>query len=568
MRLRPQHAIDSDQPHVPAQCVGIRNDRLPPAVPMPMSMPCRFSTPTSPRLAVVTVLFSLGVACAGDADAIPDDPTSSGQTGSDPSSTGSNDDDDDDDTTTATGDDSGTGDGDCEIPQYDDEIEVAYDQAVTLPDEIRRIAVAEDLVVTCGHRFVAAVSNGSILGSTIALPDECSGLAVAGGRGVVVTRSGHVRLLGVDATMGLTELDQIDDDGTYFDVGLDGTRAYIAAGAAGVHVYDVDASTLARHDDLPGATEARGVAITGERLLVADGLAGVRLLARDGSGEVATLPGGGRALGVVVRDNKALILRGPRGFDLVQLGDTAIEHLASSPFEGMVVDAWLGDKDVFVATAAALVRYRIDETNQLIDVGRELRPRSAELLLPWFLAVARDDDDATEPGLLALGDRLLPWTASPIADTPDVRPGVWWRPINGEVGEPTPTLVTFLNFGTRDAIITDVSGTPEFDIHVREEDWPPPRPGCPGQYVLEPRDWIEVRAKHTAVDTQPVVGEMHVASNDPEPETVTSYLLAHRVTPSVGAPGPEIAGVTWHGERFRLSDTLGDVVLVKVIAPG
>ncbi|TPV93516.1 MAG: hypothetical protein B7733_20305 [Myxococcales bacterium FL481] len=463
-------------------------------------------------------------------------------------------------------DDGQTGDEDCEIPEYPDDLAVAYADAIDLPEEIRRIATTDDTTIVCGHGFVAAVRDANLLGAIIDLPGECTGVALANEVAMTVTRTGHIALLQIDAGTGLSVLDSATTQSTYLDVAAAGTTAWVAAGVDGVHTFQLNDGTLTSADPLAGAQDARGLATTDDgHLLVADGRAGIVRLDPTDSQPVAHLPRDGISQRVVVHDDRALLLRGARGFDLLTLADDAVETLDSTSYDGMVIDAWLGADVAYVATAAAVVRYEISNEGRLTEVARERKPRGPDRLAPWFLAV----EARADTGWVGFGHQLLSWTSpATVTPHPDIRPATSWRALEGDVGQPSRTAMVFINDGQQDAILTGVTADDTFEAHIDEGDLPDPRPGCPGQFILEAGGFVTARAVHTIADEAPRAGALRLVTNDPEPRDATSWLLVNRDRADTGDPAPELAAVTWQGDRFRLSDTLGDVVLVKVIAPG
>ncbi len=267
----------------------------------------------------------------------------------------------------------------------------------------------------------------------------------------------------------------------------------------------------------------------------------------------------------VLRGETALILRGARGFDVLRAADAQLQWLASSPYDGRVLDAILGEEGAVISTGAALVRYAIAENGSLSEVSRERRPDPQRFGLPLFTALL--DSGGGPSTWVAWSSQLIPVRFGAGAPAPDIRPNTWWGVMLADIGETTPGVVTFRNVGPEEAILTDVTGSEAFSIHINDDDQLPARPGCPGPYIFPAGGYVQVRAEYTVQDAAPAEGEMSLLTNDPDSPTSTALMLVNRDTPVVGDEATNMQGITWKGDSLDLSDYLGNVVLIELIAP-
>ncbi|MEE9382660.1 MAG: hypothetical protein V3V08_04525 [Nannocystaceae bacterium] len=483
----------------------------------------------------------------GDGDETPQDTAPGGDTGEDQST---------DPNSTV----------DCELPQYEDDLALALDQGVPVTGEILRLVGADTWMLACGDGFFASTHDAGSGATALEIPGRCRGLAYRSGaeaRAVLTTSTGHVVLASLDSTTGaLAQVSVVETSSeSLHHVAWTPSGIRIAGGTQGILTFAVTDGELVSGEPLTEALDARGIAATGDRLLVADGRSGIRLLAADGS-VLARLEREGEAQSVVLEGSHALILRGFRGFDYVRIGDDSLELLDSRPADGIVLDATLDDRFALVNLGYAIVRYALEDDG-LREVSRQLRPARRELEQPWFLALARSGATIH----VALGSQVVPIALGEGLPAPDLHPVRAALLMLADPGKTARAAVPFRNSGTADAIVTGWTGSEGFKASVNPDDLPPPRPGCPDQYILAPGALLNVKFEHEVADTEPAPGILSLSSDDPDEPSVPGLALINRVTPQIGDTAPELAQVTWHGETFRLGDHRGDVIFVKLISP-
>lgn len=462
---------------------------------------------------------------------------------------------------------SGTSDAtpNCEIPTHVDDIVLERTALAAMPGPISALAATDTTVAACGRDELGTWTTGSASAQVVALDAPCRDITfVDDTRFVVSTRTGSLQLWqsqGEAAPERLHDLSEVAE--TLHAVTADTERIWVAAGSSGVLQYGIEGTQLVpRAEALTAADDAREVLRVDERLIIADGFSGTRSLDLQGV-EHEHLEHTGESRGLRLRGQHLVVLQGFRGFELLQLGPNGLERASSAAPEAMILDAtFVSDDDILVDTAHALVRYRITDDGGLEVRARERKPGRLQPHQPWFLALAQSPSGEL---YTALGGDIFGLQLGEGRAAPDVHAVTPRLMVSGEPGEWIASSILFENSGTADAIISGFSAGEGFELRIEADNFPPERPGCPGQYLLAPGELFNFGFDHPHTTGNFDIGRLSVHSNDPDEPRAAGDIWVNRPTPETGARSGELAMVSWHGESTRLSEYRGQVVFMKLV---
>ncbi|MEM6991917.1 MAG: hypothetical protein AAF721_15520 [Myxococcota bacterium] len=517
------------------------------------------------RLVVASALLGCGTDPAGDGGA--------------DSATGG-------DTDTDTGADVGSGtssDGsvdeetgapsDCEIPAYEDDIVLRFDDASVLPGEAHRIVALGEGTIACGDGFFAHAGAVGASPSVLQAPElagHCTGLsALEDGRALVATAQGRVSLIGTD---GEPTILSSGGDGTtrFYDVVGTTSEAWVAAGTQGVLHFSIADDTFTAAAPTPGAVDARGLALAESALVVADGYrlgdiedptvggAVVQLLDAAGGGSLAeVVTGPGIASRAMITGGRAVVLRPGYGFDVLELGADSLSLQYSMPVGEAILDAAFDSDDMIAAAGSRLLRFTLGD-DEAVMVSSEDRPDGGDVLAPWFRSVVR-----TDTGFAAgLGEALAPLDVGAGDPSPEISPEAHTFTMSADQ---TEALFSFDNLGDSPLIVTGIEVEAPFTAEIAA-DLNPPREGCADQFEVAPGGKLLffVRAEGVSDHTPRTI---RFLSNDADEPELAGTVEIMRPVPEPGDPGEDFHLLDVNGDDFDFSAQLGKVVLAKLYNP-
>jgi len=453
----------------------------------------------------------------------------------------------------------------CEIPSYPDDIVLG--DAEPLDGAADRMAAMGDRAVICGDGFVALrTASGTQTTTDPSLAGVCAGIAFTQDERIVVAhRSGQVTLLRVDADTPQI-VGQTQTAGTLHDVAAEGNVVWVAAGSQGVLSFAVEADGFTVPQPLAGATDARGLSVVEGRLLVADGYtageagaAHIRLLDTGGGGVVAELEQSlAVATRVVVSQGRAVVLVPGAGFAVVEVGADSLTLAYTTHVEhGHPVDVAFQGDTLLLASVSHLQRYALGDS-EASPVSVQLRSGADSLSATGIRSVAR----LGEQWLAVAGDTLVEVELGDGIPAPEIAVDSSTFSLFESEAE---ALFPFRNIGTEDLIYTSASAESPFSAEPYAE-LATEVEGCPGQYIVEPGStglsWVRYEG-----DDESHAGSIVVTSNDADQSEFEGQIEINRVVPAVGTAVEDFVMPTVDGDRFRLSDHLGKVVLVKLYNP-
>jgi len=412
----------------------------------------------------------------------------------------------------------------------------------TVSGHILALASSDHGLVACGDGFFDVVGGGSAtLGGT------CSSIATDGDLAIVGLRGRGVALvdLGGPSVLGTADV------GDVRGVAIRGTQAWAAAGSAGVVALDASGG-LTSSGPLGSVADARGVAIDDAGLWVAAGDAGVALLDPASGSVIASAATDSRALGVRATDGGTLVLRGVFGWDVFEASGSALDRSASHETTGAVFDATVHDGEIITAEVHAIVRHG-DEGPRF-----EERPRFGALDAPWLRSVASHDGEL----FVALGDEVASVDVASTSPAPDVMVDATTVYMWGDAGDRLESLVVIDNLGNAPLVVGSIEADAPFDFEVQGGG--EPIDGCPDAFEVEPGGSLLLAVSYTPDDTSLVTGELTLHTNDPDEPQLVLTIDGNRGEPEIGDEATDFELITIEGDRFRLSDHLGKVVLVKL----
>jgi peroxiredoxin len=446
-------------------------------------------------------------------------------------------------------DDDDGGTASCPGTEMTDDFAIAMSDAISVVAEPRALARTDRGIATCTESGVEIVDTGAGMSvGAVDLASECIAIAAAGDVVVAGTKDGTVVAIDASASPTIVGQQQV---GAALGVATDGTTAFVATGAGGLQSLALGGG-LGTPAVVGAVADARGVALVEGALLVAAGDAGVvQLDAASGTnaGSIATPT---PALGVRALGDRAAVLRGVYGWDLVELAPLAVA--TSYETTGVVLDAALVGDEVVTAEGHALVRHGVSGGAARF----EERPGARELVAPWLRTVVADGD-ALWTGH---GPALAPVRVDAPSSVPDVHVDVPTLYLWGEPGETVEGLLVVDNLGDAELVIA----TPSIDapLRVAIDSGAEPHDDCPDHHVVPAGGSLLLSVELTPADDALVTGELRLASNDPdEPELVVA-VDGNRPGPEIGTAAPDFEMLTIDGARFRLSEQRGRVVLLKL----
>jgi hypothetical protein len=131
-----------------------------------------------------------------------------------------------------------------------------------------------------------------------------------------------------------------------------------------------------------------------------------------------------------------------------------------------------------------------------------------------------------------------------------------------ESGATDATILIAGNTGGADLIVLGTDTEAPFSAAVSAQ--LTPRPNCPGQFVAAPGELFGIDVEFAPNTSNPVARALTIETNDPDEPLLAVTVEGNRPVPATGATAPDFSVLTLAGDRYRLSDHLGDVVLIKL----
>lgn len=432
----------------------------------------------------------------------------------------------------------------CLGDAFDDDFVLQTDDGVSLSGDAEVLASSDAGVVACGAGFLEVVDGGSVT-----LDGTCSSLAVAGDVAIVGMRGGDV--VAVDLA-GPALGGSVSVGAAVHGVATDGTTVWAAAGDAGVVAVPLAGGSLGSATPIGSIADARGVAIDDAGLWVAAGDDGVTVLdpttgAARGAAETAS-----DALGVRTTAAGTVVLLGVGGWERYEASGTTLQKVGSEGTTGAALDAVEHDGELVTAEIHTLVRHT--------SAGPrfEERPGFGSLDAPWLGAIVSHDGEL----LAAVGDELVPVEVAPRTAVPDVMIDATTVYMWGDPGERLESLVVVDNLGDAPLVVGDVEIDAPFEFAF--QDGGDPVEGCDDTVSIPAGGSLLLAVSYTPDDDALVTGEITLRTNDPDEPELVLTVDGNRGAPTIGSEAADFELLTIYGERFRLSDHRGKVVLVKL----
>jgi len=182
---------------------------------------------------------------------------------------------------------------------------------------------------------------------------EAMDLALQGDYAYVADWTGTLQVVGIATPSGVVcDVGSCSISGHPNGIAVDGARAYVAAGDAGLALVDIgDPSNpgVVEVIDTPGS--ANGVAVSGAYAYVADGNAGMQILhCASPTGVVGSAATGGYAWDVAIGGSYAFVASGDAGIEIFDITDPALPSgVAALPLAGSAHSVALKDSYAFVS---------------------------------------------------------------------------------------------------------------------------------------------------------------------------------------------------------------------------
>ncbi len=467
----------------------------------------------------------------------------------------------------------------CQLPTYADDIVLREKDRVALPNKAYRAVTIGQHTLVCGKGYLAAVKLGETI-ATLTDPrfdGPCAVASNAQDKAAVVTRSGDLFLVTLDASGRPQVLDHAGTaDATFHDVAIAEGRVWVAAGKLGVLGYSFDKDRLGDEKALPAARDARSVLPLGASLLVADGFvagvksesdetrytgggAEIRLLSLADGGEIAKLEGlKGMATRVIGTAERAIVLRPGHGFDVLEIGDSAISLAYSHKVEqGFPVDALLDGEMLLIAAGSRLQRYALSAKSARW-VSTEDRPSPGQLDGPWFRALSRVGTEV----VAITDDAVIPLELGAGLPGPEIDIEQQAFSLSSDQKE---ALFKVGNIGNQTLIISSVTADAPFSAAVYA-DLAVERKGCPGHYLVEPGE-VFLAWERYGGDASWQTAAIRIASNDADEPELKALAEIHRQTAKVGDLAEDFELLAVGGASFRLAQHRRKVILAKLYNP-
>lgn len=475
----------------------------------------------------------------------------------------------------------------CGFPGGEDDIQLDLEAATLLPGSGDRAMAMAGGLASCGSGFVAWTDGSSGSWHTTQLSEAAQGCValvdVGSQRAVWAAGSGELKLIAftmdsapeVVATLSLPERAQqvgqseqsnrearVHIRGVGYDAEHD--RAYLARGEDGLFLLDMGDDSLEVGPKLGAVSDARAVhGLADGRLLVADGAGGIVLLSAAGD-ELDRYLGFGDAQWVGAGGDWVFVSRGAWGIEVLQLDGDDLRPKWKRSIDGAALDMVFEPSSslLFVNAGIELLRYRVDASRgELQLLSRQRRPGWGEVSGHWFRAlvpVARETpfvltDRALVPVTLGSG-RAQAQVAFESATQS-------FFPAKGTtLGEP---IIIGYNTGGGPLYLQSIEAYGDFTARFSEADMVP-RPGCPEQFVVEPRESFFVVVDHGPADGEHVEGGFRVESSDPDDAIYDYRLEVNRASAGKGEMPPDFRAPTYGGGRFELASHRGEIVFLKL----
>lgn len=501
-----------------------------------------------------------GTGSEGESGSASSDTTSSGE-GSGEASTGDQSD--------------GTGDDMCAVANFADPLVVRQDTATDFGFDIAESAALASGIFACGSAGRAAWNDGAQL---VQLPagtfsGECrSLLAIDSERVVMATDAGDLLLIR-SATGNLSVASAHRRPAhRYYDLKLEGGQIYAAAGTAGVLRFSIVGDVIGDPVVIPGARDARGIGIADAHVVVADGGdfgdpdndlhggAALRILDLAGGGlsfeDIRLL---GVATQVLMGEGRFAIGHAGKGVEIYDWDGTRAVHRHSVTLAGGRLDlAWFDESAgiMLVAGGSLLQLVDISSQDKPFVVARENRPIRNDVGGPWFRSLL-----ATDEGMYtALGQKLYRVENPTRAAAPEL---VHLEGSLSLVGDNKERLVAMYNLGQADLLVTGVTTEGPFAAGL-PTDLNDERPGCPGQFIIAPRDNFLIQLDYVGQGNGHELGSLTVATNDPDEANLTVETEIGRPPPRAGDIWRDFSMLTVDGSLLETSQWRKKVVLAKL----
>lgn len=430
----------------------------------------------------------------------------------------------------------------CLGDAFADDFAVRTDDGESVAGEIEALASSSHGVVACGDGFLDIVGGGSV-----AIAGMCSSVATDGDLAIVGLRDAGVALVDLSgpSVLGTAEV------GDVAGVAIRGTQAWAAAKGAGVIALDVSGG-VASSGAIGSIADARGVAIDDAGLWVAAADAGVALLDPASGSAIASSATDSTALGVRTTSEGTLVLRGVFGWDVFEASGSTLTLADSHETTGAVFDATALDGEIITAEVHAIVRHGADGPRY------EERPSAGALDAPWMRSAVAHDGEL----FVALGDEVVPMDVASSVAAPDVMIDATTVYMWGDAGDRLESLVVIDNLGDAPLVIGSIDADAPFAYEV--QDGGEPIDGCPDAVQVEPGGSLLLAVSYTPDDASLTTGNITLHTNDPDEPELVLTVDGNRGAPAIGDDAIDFELITIEGERFRLSDHRGKVVLVKM----
>ncbi|MCA9709352.1 MAG: choice-of-anchor D domain-containing protein [Myxococcales bacterium] len=425
-------------------------------------------------------------------------------------------------------------------------------------DGLQHLAARGDVLYGCAENSGVAAWDVSNLALPRLLRGDpagpgatCQGLAIEQSLGrLAVARPEAVELYALDAEGNPTLLATHPQAGVVdLSFGDDG-RLYAAAETAGVFAYQIDGDQLAqvaRGSD--ASSDARAVAAAGGVVTVAEGRTGVRTyqVAGDTLTPSAPLLVNGTAVEVEVNGFTAFVatLEGIVQVDVVDPANPRLTGITQTP--GTAMGAAVADGALWVSDWTAL---RALDINTLGPAADETLVSTPPSLLNRTAAVLEDDGRV----FVAHWNGLRTY-APCTPNAPSLWPEAQRMEFNNVVvGDAKPQVLTLRNLGNQPLSVTALRS--DHSMFTVEE----------GGFEIVPGGAMPIEITFTPTDDLPTIGNVIIASNDPdEPERMVSVSGNIPRIP-VGNKLEAFHDVDTNGRPWRPRDLEGKVAMLSYFA--
>lgn len=490
-----------------------------------------------------------------------------------------------------------SGEVDCSLPQWPDDIVVDEDSAQALELDGERVSVDEagQLAFICGRGGLETVPVGRVRprGEHVGARLDWYGLAagatcrsieaVGKGRALVLSSSGQLGLFAADASGALellheTRLEPLGPvaadrartfDESAYDMAVRPGEIAVALGSGGiVHLSWSDAgfSEGARWSE-PEHIGTRAIAaLAGDRFAIADEGGDIRLL--DGSGTqlqyIERARTGGATRAISDGASRVAVLRGGKGFDLLELEGSALVLRGSDIPLGSVADLrFLDDGSVLLATGSELARLGTvanddSEVPQMRLISVEPRTGAGTHGGEWFRALSK-----TGPVLALTQSRLLPLNLGAAEPAPILSfdRATYMTATRDDLPKST-VILSCVNRGEAPLLIDGLSVAKPFAALLPDSLMP--REGCEGQFYVQPRGTCYVIVTLQADPSAHHTEYVELSTDDPNKAITRARVEGNRPPPKLDEPVIDMAMLSQSGRLLAIEDYRGSHLLMKV----